>query len=138
MGYCISQRGGSFAILAENKAAALTATKRLAPIGNRSGGGGGGGKRWFMWMNNHDLTKASSLEEMLKWWRYEPKVTERGDIAGLSFIGEKAGEEKYLWDAIAPFVEAGSYIEMQGEDGAMWRWVFDGKTCEEVQAKVVW
>lgn len=34
--------------------------------------------------------------------------------------------------------EPGSYIEMRGEDGALWRWVFDGKTCKEITAKITW
>ena len=40
--------------------------------------------------------------------------------------------------AIAPYVEAGSYIEMYGEDGDKWRYVFDGKTVKEVYPKVEW
>jgi hypothetical protein len=112
---------------------ALTASKKLADVGERNGHGSGGGKRWFMWMNNRDLRKATSLEEMLGWWRYHAVTGSNGDITGVQFEGEKSGEEKYLWDAIAPFVEPGSYIEMQGEDGVTWRWVFDGKTCQEMR-----
>jgi len=49
-----------------------------------------------------------------------------------------------LWDhdemckQIAPYVEDGSYIEMSGEDGAMWRWVFKHGECHEISAVITW
>lgn len=52
------------------------------------------------------------------------------------FDGEKIGDEFYLFKEIAEYVEAGSYIEYEGEDRHRFRYVFDGKTCKEVEAKV--
>jgi hypothetical protein len=31
-----------------------------------------------------------------------------------------------------------SYIEMYGEDGDKWRWIFKNGKCEEVYPKVIW
>jgi hypothetical protein len=151
MGYCISQRDCKFVIKAANKSAALKAARALAPVGESRGGGGNRTERWFMWMNGRDLRAATSLEQMLEWWRYAPTFAKNRpkeftapvidadvDIIGVDFQGEKIGEEKFLWNALAPFIEPGSYIEMQGEDGERWRWTFDGKTCTEIQAKVTW
>lgn len=143
MGYGMSQRGGELTIKAERKLAALIAVKALAPVGAVEGGSatyvnGRVARRSFRWMSGYDLTAATSLEEMLKWWRWHPKTNDAGDIVKVQFDGEKSGDDMYLWTAIAPFVEPNSYIEMQGEDGAQWRWVFDGKTVTEVQAKVSW
>jgi hypothetical protein len=143
MGYCMSQRDGKFFIKAERKLAALIAAKSLAPVGAVQGGstsysGGRVIHRAFRWMANYDLQTASSLEEMLKWWRWQPKTDSDGNIVKVQFDGEKAGDDMYLWTALAPFIEADSFIEMQGEDGALWRWVFDGSSVKEVAAKVVW
>ena len=44
----------------------------------------------------------------------------------LYFIGEKAGDERVLFNALAPFVQPSSFIHFRGEDGECWRWVFDG------------
>jgi len=58
-------------------------------------------------------------------------------ITGIYFNGEKFdGTEHEMFNSIAPFVEAGSYIEMLGEGGEIWRWVFDGETCEEKAATI--
>lgn len=58
-------------------------------------------------------------------------------VTGISFEGESQdGTEEEMFQAIAPFVEADSYIEMQGEDGEIWRWIFDGTTCVEKVANL--
>ena len=38
---------------------------------------------------------------------------------------------------VGPYVEAGSYVEMRGEDGARWRYVFDGKQCVRKEPKII-
>src|SRR5690606_21320852 len=57
-------------------------------------------------------------------WRWVPEREATGDIVGLRFRGERLGDDRVLFEAIAPFVEPGSFIEMVGEDGAIWRWTF--------------
>ena len=143
MGYCMSQVGASFQIKAERKAAALKAAQALAPVGAKEGGGGhyAPGKppvHFFSWMNNVDLATVPTLEEMLSEWRYPSSIDAAGNIIAVHFRGEKIGDEIYLWRALAPYVEPGSFIEMLGEDGARWRWTFDGRTCREVQAVTTW
>ena len=57
----------------------------------------------------------------------------------LQFLGEKWNEDHLkLFQLVAPYVPAGCYIQMQGEDGEMWRWVFDGKDCKEVTPEIRW
>ena len=52
------------------------------------------------------------------------------------FDGEKLGDDAILFEAIAPYVKKGSFIEMNGEDGCIWQWQFNGKTCIEKAATV--
>lgn len=60
------------------------------------------------------------------------------DVLGVVFAGENLGDEHELFNALAPFVEAGSFIEVEGDEGARWRWYFDGVRCHEQQARVVY
>ena len=70
---------------------------------------------------------------------YEPEMDDDGNIVGVEFVGEKISySEDTMFDAIAPYVEDGSFIEMTGEDGCMWRWVFKNGTCKEQRATITW
>jgi hypothetical protein len=60
------------------------------------------------------------------------------NVIGISFMGEGYSNDIEMFNILAPFVEEGSFIEMSGEDGSIWRWVFDGQTCQEKQPEVKW
>ena len=48
------------------------------------------------------------------------------------FYGEKLGDDEIFLSALAPYVEDGSYLEFEGEDGYSWRWSFkNGKLVEK-------
>lgn len=69
-------------------------------------------------------------------WNIEPNTD--GSINDIEASFEKLYDQLNFLKAIASYVGVGSYIEMQGEDGAVWRWVFDGITCKEVWPKIIW
>ena len=73
---------------------------------------------------------------MLREWRWAPELNDDGDIIALYFEGEKLGDDVLLWQAIAPAVADGSFLEMVGEDGCIWRWWFDGTACDEQSSTV--
>jgi hypothetical protein len=82
----------------------------------------------YGWTDHEAALKADNLQDALEHWRWNWNES----YAELNFNGEKhSGDEIILFNAIAPFVEKGGYIQMHGEDGAIWRWYFNGKTCEE-------
>ena len=138
MGYCMDQRAADFTIKSENKGKALEAIKGLATQTKRMGGGSSRGERWFSWVTTKEFVEAGTLLEAISAWRWEANESENGDITDIYFHGEKLGDDTIFLEAIAPYVEAGSYIEMQGEDGSIWRWVFDGRGVVEQAAKIVW
>ena len=149
MGYCMTQRDSMFTIKKENKEAALEAIKELAKPekmeGKASGGRwscGSNGKReeiFYSWVTTSDFLNASCLEDAIRAWRWcLESDNDSGDVIGIYFEGEKLGNDEILFDAIAPFVEEGSFLEMSGEDGALWRWSFDGKEMEEKYANINW
>lgn len=71
---------------------------------------------------------------------YELKFDDDGNITGISFYGEKLGDELEVFQKIAPYVRSGSFIEMEGQDNELWRWVFQNGKCREVKAtiRVTW
>ena len=122
MGYCMQQVDSMFTIKAENVEKALEAIKKLTA-----------GYAWV----SPDVVNATTLCNAMWAWRWEI-VMDNNDVIGISFNGEKLGDDEILFNAIAPYVEAGSFIQMSGEEGMMWRWSFDGKECREQQAVISW
>jgi hypothetical protein len=62
---------------------------------------------------------------------------QKGKAGGILFDGDRMPTDiEAFLESIAPFVSPDSYIEMEGEDGSIWRWVFDGKTYKEQQGKI--
>jgi hypothetical protein len=123
----MTQRETDFTI--EDEDGALRAVKDL--VGKETVKGYGSGPH-FAWVDN-GFAKAATLQEALKCWRWNLDKD-----YGIEFWGEKLGDDQILFDTIAPFVKAGSFIEMDGEDGMKWRWYFDGEKCVEQSGKVTW
>lgn len=126
MGYCVSMRESNFKIQNENSPKALEIIKRLAREGKE-----------FRWVSNETLLEAENLKEALEEFGYEVFEKET-ELEILDFVYEKLGDEFDMFQAIAPVVEEGSYIEMYGEDGDTWRWVFENGKCTEKRPKVEW
>lgn len=130
MGYCMHLGDSRFRLANARKMAAFAALNTLARRAGQQRHG------HFAWVETKTLERASCVEDHLREWRWRPVLNDQGDIAGLHFEGEKLGDDKQLLDALAPFVDAGSFLVMHGEDGAVWRWYFDGSTCVEQAASM--
>jgi hypothetical protein len=134
MGYCMDQRSSFFHIAKANEDAALQAIKALAGTETIEDGSG----RHFSRVDTGRFLAATTLDDALLAWRWETYRDGDGVIGNIGFRGEKYGDDTVLFTAIAPFVEPGSYIEMNGEDGALWRWIFKNGTVDEVSATITW
>jgi hypothetical protein len=145
MGYYMDQLDADFTIESENIRKVIRAIKALDGAEDEKGANGATYKdgklasKHYAWVSNNFSKGKRTAQALFSEWRWV--VTTDGDevdspIIGIQFEGQKLGDDQILFDAIAPYVTPGSYIEMQGEDGARWRWVFDGKTCREVSASV--
>lgn len=126
MSYNIKLRNRAFFLSMDKKSEALAAVKALR--GQETCHDSGGSH--FSWLDDSYL-KATNLEGALWCWGYVSRVNNNGDIISLSYEREKAGDEGYLFNAIAPFVRVGSYLVFYGEDGETWRWYFDGQKCRK-------
>ena len=127
MGYCINMTQSDFTILNGNKDKALKLLKGYAKKHKN-----------ISWVGSDVLINSNTLIEALEECRYEAEEDNEGNIVDISFTGNKLGEDEFIFNAIAPAVEDNSYIEMHGEDGCIWRWVFKGGQCKEVNGKIDW
>ena len=126
MGYCMEQRDRTFKIKAEKIDSAFNACKKMiTPDAN------------YAWVDLTELENATTLKEFIDVWGWEVVETKEG-IVDIGFCSEKLGDDRELFDVIAPYVESGSFIEMIGEDGEMWRWVFEDGKCKEITPDIKW
>lgn len=69
--------------------------------------------------------------------RWEFEYDETGNIVGIQYEGEKLNEDESMFIEMNPYVTPGSYIQMLGDEGDIWRWIF-GPKFEEKHAKLSW
>lgn len=141
MGYFMDQRDTKFTIKKENFEAALKALKDLfrdernMPIYDWINGTK---HPHFSWVSTKEVLDSESLCQALSAIRWSPDVDSNEDINYITFEGEKSGNENIFFATIAPYVENGSYIGMEGEDGYLWRWVFNNGEVKETTPTIIW
>lgn len=126
MGYEMQQVGQNFRIHRERLDEVRSALKVLWARTDLMGGGDSDGRKWFMWYEDV-APESDTLDQWLRKTGWEPAFDRSGVMTALTFQREKIGDERHIFAAIAPFVEAGSWLAMEGEDGQSWRWTFDGE-----------
>ena len=136
MGYNISLIDSRFRIEESNLKPALVALQNTVVARTEP----------LYYSNAPDIIQSKSLRTAVTHmgWRLRFEEEDRdegtyeGSVIGISFEGEKSGSEEFLFNAIGPFVAPGSFIEILGEEGERWRYVFDGSACRRVEGKVEW
>ncbi len=128
MGYYMIQVDSHFHIDANKIPAVIAAIHTLGNKNEYSN---------FAWVNN-EFVNSNDIVEVFGFWRWDISLNDKGDVSYIAFNGEKLGDDFVLFKTIAPFVRAGSYIEMRGEETDMWRWYFDGETCVEKTPTISW
>lgn len=132
MGYYMDQVDSKFSISLENESKALAALKAFLKDCKEKG-------RNLGWVNIDVALKKKAFAPMMGECRWDVEEDGEGKINGIQFNGEKlSGDEISVFKAIAPFVDEGSYIEMNGEEGARWRWIFQDGDCIEKHPEIIW
>lgn len=134
MGYYINMIDNQFKIKKENFEMALDGLKNAFVPENMNCYDYINGQTYphFSWVDTHSVLKSRSLGEALKKIRYEPEYNDAGDICNVDFTGQKYGSENVFFAALAPYVEDGSYIAFEGEDGDTWKWQFSNGVVKQV------
>lgn len=95
-------------------------------------------RKWYSWVTNPPPEGFPDLKDALEAWRYEVSVLGDGSVKIEYFAGEKYGNDERLFRSIAPFVVEGATIDCRGEDGALWRFVFENGAAIEEAGYVVY
>ncbi len=127
MGYLMYKSDANFKMKGARLPEALQALKAVA----------GGGEQWD-WVTMRVVGDASTFEDAMRECRWDLDLDADGDVVGIDFVGEKLGDDEQAFSAIAPWVKHGSFIEMVGEDGDRWRWVFEDDAVKWVDPEISW
>ena len=147
MGYLMNQLDNYFNMEKETLNEALKVTKALLTDEAKEQYGTTGyvmqggevTSRHYGFVQEENVAKANNFKDAAEAFRWDMWIDDEGDIYSTTFNGEKyTGSEITFLNAIAPYVREGSYIEMQGEEGERWKWFFDGKTCIEYEAQILY
>lgn len=86
-----------------------------------------------------EYTKEDDILDVIADFGLTAEVDNSGNIANIYHEDNKFYEDvlKSLFDVLAPFVEAGSYITFRGEDDSIWAYYFDGSECKEYQGQTI-
>ena len=143
MGYYISTPQTSFAIRTHDLPRFFDLVGNMMSDANIEENGNGGSYNgttqtsyWYSWVNTENVRKAVADRDIVRIfeeWGYELDFMHehegmchyRLDIRN----GDaKIGDEEKFFAAIAPVIRDGSFIDVHGEDGSEWRWMWeDGK-----------
>lgn len=127
MGTHIELTDSKFRIPADLKPGALAALRVLSKRADLMGGGTGRtGFRgeWFSFTDPDEIRAATTLADMMAAFRWPVHEDADGNIDGIEFSGQKLGDDRQVFDALAPFIEDGSFIEIDGD--VFIRWEFRG------------
>lgn len=129
MGYVIEIYEENFNIMCKNKEKALESIIDLMNDNNHSPK-----NKSFRWLNGVDHNNWHCLEHALSEWRLPVSVDVNGHICGISFYGDKEGDELKLFKAIAEYVDNDSYIIMGGShDQVRWCYLFKNSDVEYIR-----
>ena len=135
MGYDMDLVDCDFRIRKQNFARALTSLKALVSRPTKPDEDFG---PCFGW--REELAKAETLDAALRLWGWKLETDSAKNVVGILLEGggKKFLNDDVLFETIAPFVEKGSFIEMQGADRSLWQWEFDGKKLVTKEGRVVY
>lgn len=137
MGYYIDQVSSDFTIKKENIQKAWESLIKLFKIEKKSILDSGG--YHYSWIDTNSVLNAETFEDAMDEARWSVTTDPiSGDIYEIYFNGEKyGGDETIILGSIAPYVDNGSYIIMQGEGGERWKWKFVNGVVEEIGGRFV-
>jgi hypothetical protein len=135
MGYMMHLMDSEFRITKDQIPDALAAIKSLA--GKETIAGYKDHPPHFSWVITEEFLNAKTLHDAFQAWNWSLDEEVEDDAVLFDFLGEKRGDEHIFFNAIAPYVKPGSFIQMVGEDGVIWRWYFDGHSASIQFGRVI-
>ena len=140
MGYYIQTPQTSFAIRADYLPLFFKLVDNLMSDKNIEENGHGGSyenggktRSWYSWVNTEEVRKAVADRDIFRVfaeWGYDLELVNETNGVNNYYLDirngdAKIGDEETFFAAIAPAVEPGSFIDVRGEDGTEWRWMWE-------------
>lgn len=125
MGYCITMIESTIRIKPKNIENILKTLGKYAST------------RELYYIDVCKVMRAEDIFDMMRAIRYEVILRDNVGYEIYQFNGEKLGDDFEIFTQIAPYIEDG-YIEYQGEDGDLWRYVFKDGEVNVVYPTLVW
>ena len=113
MSYSVQFRGGEFHIDRKN----------MKPAENAL--------RAYRMRCGYDVANDATLVDMLCDCCWVPEMDGNGDINYIYLDDDYIGDEEDWFEEIAPFVRRGSHLALEGDDGYIWCFYFDGRHCTQ-------
>jgi hypothetical protein len=137
MGYYMEQVESNFTIKKENIQKAWDSLIELFKVEKKSVCDSSG--YHYSWIDTKSVLNAKTFQDAMDEARWSVEISPLdGDVCEIWFNGEKyGGDETIILGSIAPYVEDGSYIIMQGENGERWKWKFIEGVIKEVYGHFV-
>ena len=131
MGYCVEMKECEFFIKKENIDKAFNTLREYAKTKIEN-------KESLSWIDLHGIAYSETLTEALESCDFDVLYNDNGDVYDVDWISEKLGDHDVILNVIAPYIEDGSYLEMYGEDGDIWRWCIKDNKCYWKTPKIIW
>lgn len=131
MGYCVEMKECKFFIKKENIEKAFNTLRDYAKTKIEK-------KERLSWIDLHSVAYSETLTEALESCDFDILYNDNGDVYDVDYISEKLGDHDVILNVIAPYIEDGSYLEMYGEDGDIWRWCIKDNKCYWKTPKIIW
>ena len=114
----------------------LMSDKNIEENGN--GGSCTNGKQsswWYLWVNTENVRKAVADRDIIRvfeCWGYDLAILREEDGITHYYLDirggdAKIGDEEKFFAAIAPVVVHGCFVDVRGEDGERWRWLWENE-----------
>ena len=91
-------------------------------------------EKWYSWVDNPPQGGWTDVETAIGAWRFNTNLCE--ELYWLGFDGSKCGDEEFLFEAIAPWLEGEIYA--RGEDGYEWGYRFKDGCMTHLQCEKIW
>jgi hypothetical protein len=95
-------------------------------------------ERWFAWMDANYPETCEDAKAVFEALGFECEQDEPTDPLRILSYDDKTGQEELFLSAAAPFMEPGSTMEWQGEEGERWLHKFDGTSMTTFNGTVVY
>ncbi|ALY10853.1 hypothetical protein WILDE_70 [Arthrobacter phage Wilde] len=80
---------------------------------------------WFAWMDPQYDQKLHTVPDIMDAVGFKESEIQPDGTFELGWYDNKTGAEEHFLRALAPFVDEGSYVAFEGEDGTHWRYFFE-------------